>query len=135
MSFGQAIANGFKKYASWKGRATRSEFWFWTLFVVIVQIPFSIIYNISSQGALQAAMTAGDQGAFLAALFGPTYWLLVLVSLVFFLPSLAVLIRRLHDLDRSGGWYWIILVPFAGSIVLLVFTLLPGTPGKNRFDA
>jgi uncharacterized membrane protein YhaH (DUF805 family) len=135
MSFGQAISNGFKKYASWKGRATRSEFWFWTLFVVIVQIPFSIIYNISSQGALQAAMTAGDQGAFLAALFGPTYWLLVLVSLVFFLPSLAVLIRRLHDLDRSGGWYWIILVPFAGSIVLLVFTLLRGTPGKNRFDA
>ena len=134
MSFGQAIANGFKKYASWKGRATRSEFWFWTLFVVIVQIPFSIIYNITSQSALQSAIAEGNQGAFLAALVGPTYWLLVLVSLVFFLPSLAVLIRRLHDLDRSGGWYWILLVPFAGSIVLLVFTLLPGTPGKNRFD-
>ena len=134
MSFGQAIANGFKKYASWKGRATRSEFWFWTLFVVIVQIPFSIIYFVTSQTALQSAIASGNQGAALAALVGPTYWLLVLVSLVFFLPSLAVLIRRLHDLDRSGGWYWILLVPFAGSIVLLVFTLLPGTPGKNRFD-
>ena len=134
MSFGQAIANGFKKYASWKGRATRSEFWFWTLFVVIVQIPFSIIYFVTSQTALQSAIASGNQGAALAALVGPTYWLLVLVSLVFFLPSLAVLIRRLHDLDRSGGWYWILLVPIAGSIVLLVFTLLPGTPGKNRFD-
>ena len=134
MSFGQAIANGFKKYASWKGRATRSEFWFWTLFVVIVQSPFSIIYFVTSQTALQSAIASGNQGAALAALVGPTYWLLVLVSLVFFLPSLAVLIRRLHDLDRSGGWYWILLVPFAGSIVLLVFTLLPGTPGKNRFD-
>jgi uncharacterized membrane protein YhaH (DUF805 family) len=57
------------------------------------------------------------------------------VSLVFLLPSLAVTIRRLHDIDRSGGWFWIILVPVAGSIVLLVFALLPSTPGKNRFDS
>ena len=135
MTFGQAIANGFTKYASWKGRANRAEFWWWQLFIVIVTTPFSIIYNVTSQGALEAAIASGNQGAFLAALFGPTYWLLVLVSLIFFLPSLAVLIRRLHDLDRSGGWFWIILVPFAGSIVLLVFSLLPGTPGKNRFDA
>jgi len=135
MTFGKAIANGFKKYASWKGRANRAEFWWWQLFIVIVTTPFNIIYNVTSQRALEAAMASGNQGAFLAALFGPTYWLLVLVSLIFFLPSLAVLIRRLHDLDRSGGWFWIILVPFAGSIVLLVFSLLPGTPGKNRFDA
>jgi len=135
MTFGQAIANGFRKYASWKGRANRAEFWWWQLFIVIVTTPFNVIYNVTSQGALEAAMASGNQGAFVAALFGPTYWLLVLVSLIFFLPSLAVLIRRLHDLDRSGGWFWIILVPFAGSIVLLVFSLLPGTPGKNRFDA
>jgi uncharacterized membrane protein YhaH (DUF805 family) len=43
-------------------------------------------------------------------------------------------VRRLHDIDRSGGWYWIIFVPFAGIIVLLVFSLLPSTPDKNRFD-
>ena len=135
MSFGQAIASGFKKYVSWKGRATRAEYWWWTLFVFIVQIPFSIIYNVSSQAGLEAALAASDQAAYLAALFGPAYWILVLVSLVFLLPSLAVTIRRLHDIDRSGGWFWIILVPFAGSIVLLVFALLPSTPGKNRFDS
>jgi uncharacterized membrane protein YhaH (DUF805 family) len=105
MTFGQAIANGFKNYVTWKGRATRAEYWWWTLFI------------------------------YLAALFGPAYWLLVVVSLVFLLPSLAVTIRRLHDIDRSGGWFWIILVPVAGSIVLLVFALLPSTPGKNRFDS
>jgi uncharacterized membrane protein YhaH (DUF805 family) len=55
--------------------------------------------------------------------------------LALFLPGLAVTIRRLHDIDRSGGWFWIILVPFAGSIVLLVFALLPSTPAKNRFDS
>jgi uncharacterized membrane protein YhaH (DUF805 family) len=135
MTFGQAIASGFKNYVTWKGRATRAEYWWWTLFIFIVQIPFSIIYNVSSQASLEAALMAGDQAAYLAALFGPTYWLLVVVSLVFFLPSIAVTIRRLHDIDRSGGWFWIILVPFAGSIVLLVFALLPSTSGKNRFDA
>ena len=135
MTFGQASANGFKNYVTWKGRATRAEYWWWTLFVFIVTLPFNIIYNAGSQAGLEAAMAAGDQAAYLAALFGPTYWLLVLVSLVFLLPSLAVTIRRLHDIDRSGGWFWIILVPVAGSIVLLVFALLPSAEGKNRFDA
>jgi uncharacterized membrane protein YhaH (DUF805 family) len=135
MTFGQAIANGFKNYVTWKGRATRAEYWWWTLFIFIVTLPFSIIYNVSSQAGLEAALAAGDQAAYLAALFGPAYWLLVVVSLVFLLPSLAVTIRRLHDIDRSGGWFWIILVPVAGSIVLLVFALLPSTPGKNRFDS
>jgi uncharacterized membrane protein YhaH (DUF805 family) len=135
MTFGQAIASGFKNYVSWKGRATRAEYWWWALFTFIVTLPFSIIDNVSSREALQAAMAAGDQSAALAAVFGPTFFLLFLVSLVILLPSLAVTIRRLHDIDRSGGWVWIILVPFAGSIVLLVFALLPSTPGKNRFDS
>ena len=135
MTFGQAIANGFKNYVTWKGRATRAEYWWWALFTFIVTLPFSIIDNVSSREALQAAMAAGDQSAALAAVLGPTFFLLLLVSLVLFLPSLAVTIRRLHDIDRSGGWFWIILVPVAGSIVLLVFALLPSTPDKNRFDS
>ena len=135
MSFGQAIASGFKNYVSWKGRATRAEYWWWTLFVFIVTLPFNFFYNPGSQAGLEAALAAGDQAAYLAELFGPAYWLLVVVSLVFLLPSLAVTIRRLHDIDRSGGWYWIFLVPVAGFIVLLVFALLPSTPGKNRFDS
>jgi uncharacterized membrane protein YhaH (DUF805 family) len=135
MTFGQSISNGFKNYVTWKGRATRAEYWWWTLFVFLVTLPFNIIYNVGSQAGLEAALAAGDQAAYLAALFGPTYWLLFIVTLVFLLPSLAVTIRRLHDIDRSGGWFWIILVPFAGSIVLLVFALLPSTEGKNRFDS
>lgn len=135
MTFGQAISSGFTKYASWKGRATRAEFWWWQLFTVIVTLPFNIIYNVGSQGALESAMTSGNQGEFLSALFGASFIPLALVSLAIFLPSLAVTIRRLHDIDRSGGWYWFILLPFAGSIVLFVFSLLPSTQGKNRFDS
>jgi uncharacterized membrane protein YhaH (DUF805 family) len=50
-----------------------------------------------------------------------------------FLTSLSLMVRRLHDTDRSGWWYLIAFVPFVGGIVLLVFTLLKGTPGPNRF--
>ena len=139
MTFGQAIANGFKNYVTWKGRATRAEYWWWALFTFIVTLPLNLLYNPGSQAGIEAAMAAGDQGALWTALsasfFNPTILPVALVSLVLFLPSLAVTIRRLHDIDRSGGWFWIVLVPIAGSIVLLVFALLPSTPDKNRFDS
>jgi uncharacterized membrane protein YhaH (DUF805 family) len=134
MSFGQAITSGFKNYVTWKGRSTRSEFWFWHLFVFIVEIPFIVIYNVATRSELQTAVVARDWAGFFADLFGWSFWLLVVVSLVFILPTIAVLIRRLHDLDRSGGWFWIALVPSAGGIILFIFSVLPGTPGKNRFD-
>lgn len=129
MNFGQAIQSGFKNFVTWRGRATRSEYWWWMLFVYLVQIPFSIIYSLS----IQNIMFTGEFDV--SMFFNWAYYLLVVVGLVLFLPSLSMLIRRLHDTDRSGGWYWILLVPFVGSIVLLVFTLLPSTPGPNRFDS
>jgi uncharacterized membrane protein YhaH (DUF805 family) len=58
-----------------------------------------------------------------------------LYSLAVFIPSLAVVIRRLHDTDRSGWWLLIFLIPLIGSLVLLVFLLLDGTPGDNRHGA
>lgn len=128
MGFGEAIQSGFKNYVTWRGRASRSEFWWWMLFVYLVQIPFSIIYSISVQNLVNA-------GTFeIGMFFNWAYYLMLVVSLALFLPSLSVLIRRLHDTDRSGGWYWILLIPVVGTIVLLVFTLSASTPGSNRFD-
>ena len=66
----------------------------------------------------------GDLGAL------STIW-----AIVIFLPSLAVLVRRLHDTDRTGWWYWILLVPCIGPIVIIVFMLLPSTRGDNRFGS
>lgn len=128
MGFGEAIQSGFKNYVTWRGRATRSEFWWWMLFVYLVQIPFSIIYSISVQNLVNAGTL--EIGMF----FNWAYYLMLVVSLVLVLPSISVLIRRLHDTDRSGGWYWILLIPVVGTIVLLVFTLSASTPGSNRFD-
>ena len=98
-------------------------------------LPFNIVYNIVVQSQLRPAIEAKDWGAITSIMFGWSFWLLVVIALVLLLPSLAMLIRRLHDTDRTSGWVWLVLVPSAGGIILLVFSLLPGTPGKNRFDA
>jgi uncharacterized membrane protein YhaH (DUF805 family) len=124
MTFGQAIKNGFQNYTSWKGRASRSEFWYWTLFVWLVELPFSIWYQTSVN------MTDGS-----LHLFTPAYFVLILVALVVFLPSLAVMVRRLHDTDRSGGFYWMGLIPLVGWIFILVYMLQPSKPGANRFES
>jgi uncharacterized membrane protein YhaH (DUF805 family) len=79
-------------------------------------------------------------GAFIAPLMGFEPFqkeagqpLSLLVSLGLLLPNLALAVRRLHDTDRSGWWLLIGLIPIVGSLVLLVFYLLPGTQGQNRF--
>lgn len=63
--------------------------------------------------------------------FGSVIDIILYIGL--FLTSLSLTVRRLHDTDRSGWWYLITLMPFVGGIVLLVFTLLEGTPEPNRF--
>ena len=128
MTFGQAIRSGFQHYVSWKGRASRSEYWWWVLFVVLVTLPFNVVYQVSVQSVLLSGTTD------ITAIFNWAYFLLLIVALALFLPGLSMLIRRLHDTDRSGGWFWIGLVPFVGSIILLVFVLLPSTPGPNKYD-
>lgn len=128
MTFGQAVRSGFANYSTWKGRASRSEYWWWALFTFLVTLPFNILYVVSIQGALVSETVN------ISAFFNWAYFLLLIVGLLLFLPWLSMLIRRLHDSDRSGGWFWIQLVPTVGSIILLVLTLLPSTPGPNRYD-
>lgn len=62
----------------------------------------------------------------------PIFAVIVLLGLL--LPSLAVLVRRLHDTGRSGGWFWIGFVPLVGSVILFVFTVLASEPGPNRYN-
>ena len=115
MTFSEAISSGFRNYVGFSGRASRSAFWYWVLFSVLVSIALSII----------------DLGL----LSGNTTVLSSIWSLATFLPSLAVGVRRLHDTDRSGWWWLISFIPLVGIIVLIVFWCLEGTPGSNRFGA
>ncbi len=110
MNFGQAITSGFSNYVNFSDRAIRSAYWFWALFTTI--------------GMLVTGGIDGVDGMTLAyPIFG----------LVTILPSLAVAVRRLHDLDRSGWWLLLALIPLIGSIVLLIWFCTRGTDGSNRF--
>jgi uncharacterized membrane protein YhaH (DUF805 family) len=117
VSFGTAIARGFEKYVGFSGRATRAEFWWWTLFAWLVGVAASIVDNIIASSSNMATFT-GVQ---------------LVLSLVLFLPGLAVAVRRLHDTGRSGWWWLIAFLPCAGIIVLIVFWVMESNPGDNQY--
>jgi uncharacterized membrane protein YhaH (DUF805 family) len=106
-----------KKYAVFTGRARRKEFWMFTLIYTIIYIVLSIADSLIGTGAMLFEM------GLLSGVF----------SLVSICPSIAVTIRRLHDIDRSGWWALIGLVPLAGVIVLIVFAAKDGQPGSNQY--
>ncbi len=106
-----------KKYAVFGGRSRRKEFWYFYLVNIIVAIVLSLVDVLL--GTYSAAANAG--------LLSGIYSLAVLI------PTIAVGVRRLHDIDRTGWWMLLHLVPIIGSIVLLIFALIDGTPGSNRY--
>jgi uncharacterized membrane protein YhaH (DUF805 family) len=110
MGFGQAISAGFSNYVNFSDRACRSEYWFWVLFVFIADIV-----------ALGIDAAIGKQ--IVSSLFG----------LAVLLPGLAVTVRRLHDLDRTGWWIFLGLIPLVGAIILIIWFCSRGTEGPNRF--
>jgi uncharacterized membrane protein YhaH (DUF805 family) len=110
MGFGQAISSGFSNYVNFSDRACRSEYWFWFLFVIIGNIvTLGIDYAIGIQ--------------IISSLF----------SLAVLIPGIAIAVRRLHDLDRSGWWILLALIPLIGAIILLIWFISKGTDGPNRF--
>jgi uncharacterized membrane protein YhaH (DUF805 family) len=110
MNFTQAISSGFSNYVNFAGRSIRSEYWYWALFVVLGSIVARIIDAVIGIG-----------------LFNSIFGLAVL------LPSIAVGVRRLHDLDRTGWWLLLDFIPVIGWIVLIVWFCGRGTVGANRF--
>jgi uncharacterized membrane protein YhaH (DUF805 family) len=120
MSFTAAIRSVLTQYVGFTGRARRSEYWWFTLFTVLVGLAAAILDS-------GLGTTPGSDGS--TGVIG------IIVNLALLLPTLAVAVRRLHDTDRSGWWLLIGLVPIVGAIVLLVFFVLDSTPGTNRFGA
>jgi uncharacterized membrane protein YhaH (DUF805 family) len=121
MTMSEAVKAVLSKYATFSGRAPRSEFWWWWLFTILVQIVASII-----DGILFGNMAGMD------SFHGPSF-LSGLVGLALFLPSLAVTVRRLHDVGRSGWWIFLGLVPLIGFLVLLYWYVQPSKSEGNRF--
>ena len=116
MGIKDAVSTCFSKYATFSGRATRPEFWWFYLFIVIMYIVLAVLGGIIGDPTIATA-------------------LIVIFGLAIIIPVISVVVRRLHDQDKSGAWYWIALVPAVGGIWLIVLLCLPGTPGPNRFGA
>lgn len=104
MGFGEAISTCFKKYATFSGRATRAEFWWFTLFSFIVSI---VVCWIPILGQL--------------------------IGLALFIPGLAVAWRRLHDIGKGGGFYFIGWIPLVGWIFMIIWYTTKSEPFDNRF--
>ena len=120
MTFVKAIESSLSQYMTFRGRASRSEFWFFYLFSIICSVVAIIIDNI-----------LGTQFKNIDSLSGGLYgYVYLLVALGLFIPNLSVSFRRLHDTNRSGLWYWILLVPLISVILLLVWK---GTGGDNEY--
>ena len=117
MTFQEAINSVFSNYANFSGRARRSEYWYFTLFNIIVSTILSVLMRL----------TAGS------AMFNLFRIIEVVYSLAVIIPGLAVAWRRLHDIGRSGAWYLLMLVPFVGVIVLLVWFCKDSQPGVNEY--
>lgn len=139
MGFSQAIAHNFRNYATFHGRAQRSQFWWWWLFTLIVSIITNAIDGLAGfrVGSSSFDMTVNGQ---IQQITTPgTGIITIIASLVLFLPTLAVAVRRLHDTDRTGWWVlWgglLAIVCCIGFIILLVFYLQRGTSGPNRFGS
>lgn len=117
MPFPVAVQKCLSNYVTFSGRAQRSEYWWFILFVVLISVAASILDNL-------LGLNFSDEGD------GPVQ---ALAGLALLLPTISVAVRRLHDLDRSGWWWWIQVIPLIGFIIFLVFACAKGTEGSNRF--
>jgi uncharacterized membrane protein YhaH (DUF805 family) len=119
----QLMLQPYRKYFDFNGRARRSEYWLFVLFMAIVVIVLEAVAAVAAVGG--SSQLGPPQHAVIVATSG--------FFLVTMIPLLAVKFRRLHDSNRSAWWLLIGLVPLLGALVLLAFLLLDGTPGSNRF--
>ncbi|HLZ79190.1 MAG TPA: DUF805 domain-containing protein [Sphingomonas sp.] len=121
-----------KRYAEFGGRSRRKEYWMFFLLMIILGVIAGTIDTVLGFGTTSRSITGTGYSFGWATHNGPVEIVLWLATLI---PSLSVTIRRLHDLDKSGWWLLILLVPLIGAIVLLVFMCIEGTRGTNRFGS
>jgi len=132
----------FKRYAEFSGRSRRKEYWMFALLNIII---YSVLYGFIIASMGPAVMDAAMQAeAGLEPTIAPTSMmagagivgmLLLVYALAVFIPSIAVMVRRFHDQDKSGWFVLLIFVPFVGGIIVLVFMCLEGTNGDNQYGS
>ena len=114
MGFGGAISAGFSNYFNFRDRSTRSAYWYFLLFLVILGAVTGIL-DIALFGLKTVGPISG------------------IASLATFIPSISVSVRRLHDISRTGWWFLLALVPIIGWIILIVWACQPTIPQVNEY--
>lgn len=115
------FTGAIKKYAEFSGRASRKEYWMFVLFYII----FYCVAGIVDSLAKTQFTVSGETVGVIATIY----------SVALLLPFLGVTIRRLHDIDKSGWFILLGLIPLVGEIILLVFYCKAGTEGENKYGA
>lgn len=110
-----------RRYADFQGRSRRKEYWMFVLFQLLLLVPVVLV------GFMLGGLDEEGTGSLLFL------GLVTVFFLAFFIPGLAVQVRRFHDQDKSGWLVLLGLIPYIGGIILLVFMCLEGTRGPNRF--
>ena len=111
MTFQEAVKDGFGKYVQFSGRSSRSAYWYWVVFVILAGFAVGIIDTILGTGGL----------------------LELVFAVAVFLPGIAIEIRRLHDIGRTG-WWLLLYISVIGFIVLIVFYITK-SDGPNKYGA
>lgn len=128
IGIGAAVKRGFAKYSTFSGRASRGEYWWWTLFVTLVLVVLGIAALVlGSATSPDGGVTPGTPAVPLLVAIG-LFYLAILV------PTLAVTVRRLHDAGYSGWLVLLGLIPSIGGLILIVFTVMPASPSGARYD-
>jgi uncharacterized membrane protein YhaH (DUF805 family) len=110
MGFSDAVGSCLSSYATFSGRAARAEYWYFVLFQVLANMVANMVDYATGSHLVGA-----------------------LVDLVLILPGLAVAVRRLHDIDKSGWWLLIGFIPIIGWVLVIVWACTKGSLGPNRF--
>jgi len=124
VSFGEAISRFYGNYANFSGRASRSEYWFVALYSLLVTIPFYVL-----------AISTGSTDPYTGVAQPNGMWtgFIGLWGLVNLIPNLAINWRRLHDVNKSGGYYFMLLIPIVGVILVLIALCTDSDAQQNRF--
>jgi uncharacterized membrane protein YhaH (DUF805 family) len=116
MGFGQAVSSVFANYFNFKSRASRSEYWYYALFLLIAGLA-TLLIDFAILGPVD---------------IGPVNVIFTLATMI---PSLAVSVRRLHDIGRSGWFVLLGIIPLIGIILLIYWWCQPSDPQPNKYGA
>ena len=115
-NFKEVITN---RYAQFNGRANKTEFWQFVLVYILISIGLTLLMSIFARVGILRML----------------FWLVnLIVMLALIIPSIAVSVRRMHDIGKGGGWVLINLIPLIGFIWFIVLAIQDSEPGPNRFD-